>query len=78
MEATYSSETSVDFERTIEYYIPDDRTLHTHRLRTSNPIYMQAVSNTAEVVLFVSFVRTCACPVVCVNEGQSAERVAFC
>jgi hypothetical protein len=27
MEATFSSETSVDFQRTIRRYIPEDRTL---------------------------------------------------
>jgi hypothetical protein len=28
MEATYSSETSVDFQRTTRRYIPEDRTLY--------------------------------------------------
>jgi hypothetical protein len=31
MEAKYSSETSVDFQRTTCLYIPEDRTLHNHR-----------------------------------------------
>jgi hypothetical protein len=31
MEATYSSETSVDFQRTIRRYITEDRTVHNHR-----------------------------------------------
>jgi hypothetical protein len=31
MEAIYSSETSVDTERTTRYYIPEDATLHNHR-----------------------------------------------
>jgi hypothetical protein len=31
MEVTYSSETSVDFQRTTRRYIPEDRTLQTHR-----------------------------------------------
>jgi hypothetical protein len=31
MEAKCSSETSVDFQRNILRYIPDDRTLHNHR-----------------------------------------------
>jgi hypothetical protein len=31
MEATCSSETSVDFQRTTRCYIPEDRTLHNHR-----------------------------------------------
>jgi hypothetical protein len=28
MEATYSSETSIDFQRITRFYIPQDRTLH--------------------------------------------------
>jgi hypothetical protein len=31
MEVTYSSETSVDFQRTTRLYIPEDVTLHNHR-----------------------------------------------
>jgi hypothetical protein len=31
MEAIYSSETSVDFQRTTRRYIPEDDTLHNHR-----------------------------------------------
>jgi hypothetical protein len=31
IEATCSSETSVDFERTTRRYIPEDKTLHNHR-----------------------------------------------
>jgi hypothetical protein len=31
MEATYSSETSVDFQRNTRRYIPEDRTLHNYR-----------------------------------------------
>jgi hypothetical protein len=31
MEATYFSETSVDFQRITRRYIPEDRTLHNHR-----------------------------------------------
>jgi streptogramin lyase len=31
MEATYSTETSVDFQRTTRCCIPEDRTLHNHR-----------------------------------------------
>jgi hypothetical protein len=30
MEATYSSEISVDFHRTARHYVPGDRTLHSH------------------------------------------------
>jgi hypothetical protein len=30
MEATCSSETSVDFQWTTQYYIPQDKTLHNH------------------------------------------------
>jgi hypothetical protein len=31
MEAIYSSETSVDFQRTTRRYIPEDSTLYNHR-----------------------------------------------
>jgi hypothetical protein len=31
MEAKYSSETSVDFQRTTRHYNPEDRTLHNYR-----------------------------------------------
>jgi hypothetical protein len=31
MEATYSSETSVDFQRNTRRYIPEDRTFRNHR-----------------------------------------------
>jgi hypothetical protein len=31
MEVTYSSETSVDFRRITQSYIPEDRTLSNHR-----------------------------------------------
>jgi hypothetical protein len=31
MEGTFSSETSVDFQRTTRRYITEDRTLHNHR-----------------------------------------------
>jgi hypothetical protein len=31
MEAKYSSEMSVDFQRTTLHYIPEDRALHNHR-----------------------------------------------
>jgi hypothetical protein len=31
MEAKYSTETSVDFQRTTWHCIPEDRTLHNHR-----------------------------------------------
>jgi hypothetical protein len=36
MEATYSSETSVDFQRNTQPYIPEDRTLHDHRCENLN------------------------------------------
>jgi hypothetical protein len=38
MEATRSSETSAEFQRTARCYIPEDRTLHNHAVRASNPI----------------------------------------
>jgi hypothetical protein len=31
IEATYSSETSIDFQRTARRYTPEDGTLHKHR-----------------------------------------------
>jgi hypothetical protein len=31
MEAIYSSETSVDIQRTTRRYVPEDSTLHNHR-----------------------------------------------
>jgi hypothetical protein len=34
METTCSSETSVDFQRTTQYYFPEYRTLHNHRCET--------------------------------------------
>jgi hypothetical protein len=37
MEATHSSETSVEFQRTTRHYVPEDRTLHNTTVRTSNP-----------------------------------------
>jgi hypothetical protein len=33
MEATFSCEKSVDFQRTTRHYIPEDRTLHNHRCK---------------------------------------------
>jgi hypothetical protein len=38
IEVTCSSETSVDFQRTKWHYIPEDRTLNKHHVRTSDPI----------------------------------------
>jgi hypothetical protein len=37
MEATYSSETSVDFQRATRLCIPEDRTLHNHRCENLSP-----------------------------------------
>jgi hypothetical protein len=34
MEATFSSETSVDFQRTTLHYVPEDSTLHNHSYET--------------------------------------------
>lgn len=40
MEATYSSETSVDFQQATWYYIPEDRTVHNHTtVEITNPIH---------------------------------------
>jgi hypothetical protein len=38
MEVTYSSETSVDFQRTTRRYIPEERTLHNHRCENLNNV----------------------------------------
>jgi hypothetical protein len=43
MEATCSSETSVDFEWTTRHYIPEDRTAHKHCCKNFKP-YMEKVS----------------------------------
>jgi hypothetical protein len=43
LEATYSSETLVDFQGTIQRYIPEDRTLHNH-LRGNLKYYINCVS----------------------------------
>jgi hypothetical protein len=45
MEATRSSETSVDFYRTTWRYIPEDRTLHNYICETLNPtnIYIKVL-----------------------------------
>jgi hypothetical protein len=37
MEATCSPKMSVAFQQTTWHYIPEDRTLHDHWMRTSNP-----------------------------------------
>jgi hypothetical protein len=43
MQATYSSETSVDFQQTTRRYIPEDRTIHTTAVRNSNPKYVPLI-----------------------------------
>jgi hypothetical protein len=50
MEAIYSSETSVDFQRTTRRYIPEDGTLRNHLL-IKWYIYQMAVSEYAQNVL---------------------------
>jgi hypothetical protein len=40
MEAICSSETSINFQRTTWYYIPENSTLHNHSCETSNPIFL--------------------------------------
>jgi hypothetical protein len=40
MEAIFSSETSVDFQRTTRRYIPEDGTLHNHRCENLNFFYV--------------------------------------
>jgi hypothetical protein len=39
MEAKLSFETTVDFQRTTQRYIPEDRTLHNHRCDNLKPLY---------------------------------------
>jgi hypothetical protein len=39
MEATYSLETSVDFQRTTQRYIPEDKTLHKYRCEDHESIW---------------------------------------
>jgi hypothetical protein len=40
MKATYSTETSVNFQRTIWRYISQDRTLHNHRFENLKSYYL--------------------------------------
>jgi hypothetical protein len=44
MDATYSTEMSFDFHRTTRRYIPEDRIVHNHAMRTSNPAEGTVVS----------------------------------
>jgi hypothetical protein len=37
MEATFSFEKSVEFQRTTRRFMPEDRTRHNHRCENSNP-----------------------------------------
>jgi hypothetical protein len=41
MEATYPSETSIDFQRTTLRYISEDRTLHNHRCEKFKSFIME-------------------------------------
>jgi hypothetical protein len=43
MEAICSIETAVDFQRTTQHYIPQDRTITATAARTSNPIFSRSV-----------------------------------
>jgi hypothetical protein len=46
MEATYSSETSFDFQRTTQRYIPEDKSFHNHSCENQRPyIAMLMVEN---------------------------------
>jgi hypothetical protein len=45
MEATCSSETSVDSQRTTLHYIPEDRTLHNHRCENLKSYELQLDQN---------------------------------
>jgi hypothetical protein len=38
MEATFSSDTLIDFQRTTRCYIPEDGTLHNHRCENLTPV----------------------------------------
>jgi hypothetical protein len=52
MEAIFPSEMSVDFQRTIRRYIPEESTLHNHRLRTSNPTHYVSATKPNRLMLF--------------------------
>jgi hypothetical protein len=51
MEATFSSETSADFQRTVRRYIPEDRTLHNHRCENLRPYNYVIAFPVAKVVI---------------------------
>jgi hypothetical protein len=55
MEATFSSETSVDFQRTTQRYNPEESTLRNHR-RKNFESYMNGIPeiNAGFMILFVS------------------------
>jgi hypothetical protein len=74
METTWTSETSVDFQRTTRRHIPEDRHLHNHRcenpdpfgrtIPVSNPIYLRletpgARGNSTETSLSFGSVAFC-------------------
>jgi hypothetical protein len=42
MEAIYSFETSVDFQRTTRHYILEERNFHIHRRENLEPSYMKS------------------------------------
>jgi hypothetical protein len=53
LEAIYSSETSIDFERTTRRYIPEDMTLHNHRCENLQPSIKDTNSERSKYGIFV-------------------------
>jgi hypothetical protein len=47
MEETCASETSADFQRTAQCYVPKDRTLHNHRSYPTSDCYTPQFFNTS-------------------------------
>jgi hypothetical protein len=52
MEATYSSETSFDFERTIRRYIPGERILYNHRFGIPSPTINKIKNINIQLLLY--------------------------
>jgi hypothetical protein len=52
IEATYSSETSVDFQQTTRRYIPEDETLRNYRYENLKPYFLQYANEHVGVLHF--------------------------
>jgi hypothetical protein len=59
MEATCSSETSVDFQRTTRRYIPEDRTLHNHLYENLKSYLLNIFNSIIFLERGTAFLRTC-------------------